>query len=263
MSTAEESIYDLIPKVAVKAPKPPMYRSQYPGTAPPTGSSFGRPTFGSIPLTNLSGEFELPEHKKLSSTWGPRESKTARSEAVLKKGCNTATLPTPVKFEYKETRKPAVPKREGTVVIPRSAKNFVVDNAVKAVTMKPRNAESKSVDYINKPDFGAVPEYLYKVKADVTAEKEAIRRMMDSEKEEEAKRQQKMRVLGDGEKAELLGSLKKKWDSINKEYQGMTHMTALDTFTKIRRKEQFESQLAELEKSIEKLSKKVVFVRDD
>jgi len=42
----------------------------------------------------------------------------------------------------------------------------------------------------------------------------------------------------------------------------MTHNIVLDTIGKIRRKEEYEGQLQTLEKSIEKLSKKFVFVQD-
>ena len=69
--------------------------------------------------------------------------------------------------------------------------------------------------------------------------------------------------MSDVEKQSLLAALQTKWDAVNAQYQGMTHMTALDTLTKIRRKEEFEAQLAELEKSIEKLNKRVVFIKDD
>ena len=45
--------------------------------------------------------------------------------------------------------------------------------------------------------------------------------------------------------------------------QTMTHLVSLDTIGKTRRKEDYESQLQQLEKSIDKLSKKFVFVQDN
>ena len=40
-------------------------------------------------------------------------------------------------------------------------------------------------------------------------------------------------------------------------------LASLDTIGKVKRKEMYEAQLAQIEKDIEKLSKKVVYVADD
>ncbi|CAN0534836.1 unnamed protein product, partial [Scytosiphon promiscuus] len=40
---------------------------------------------------------------------------------------------------------------------------------------------------------------------------------------------------------------KAKWDTVNEKYQLMAHMVNLDTFGKLRRKEQMETQLKGLE----------------
>ena len=60
----------------------------------------------------------------------------------------------------------------------------------------------------------------------------------------------------------LLHDLKIKWASVNKKYQLGAHVTRLDTIGKIRRKEQHEEELKNLETSIEKLSRSPVFVQD-
>ena len=57
--------------------------------------------------------------------------------------------------------------------------------------------------------------------------------------------------------------MKDKWEKINHEYQQMTHLVYLDTISKVKRKEHFENSLLRLEKDIEKLSKKHVFIRHD
>ena len=59
--------------------------------------------------------------------------------------------------------------------------------------------------------------------------------------------------LPEAEKKALLKQLKKKWDSVNKEYQKISHQTVLDTINKLRKKEGFELQLESLERTIEKL----------
>lgn len=43
----------------------------------------------------------------------------------------------------------------------------------------------------------------------------------------------------------------------------MLSLASLDTIGKVKRKEMYEAQLAQIEKDIEKLSKKVIYVADD
>jgi hypothetical protein len=40
----EESIYSIIPKNPEESPKKPLYRSKYPYSIPPTGSTLGHQT---------------------------------------------------------------------------------------------------------------------------------------------------------------------------------------------------------------------------
>jgi hypothetical protein len=125
-----------------------------------------------------------------------------------------------------------------------------------------RKPVDTSVDYLRKPDFGKVPAYIDNVKNEITAEKEYIRQVMEREREEEEKYSPKMRLLPENERENLLVELKQKWEAVNKQYQGITHIVTLDTMGKVRRKEQYENELQQIEKSIEKLSKKFVFVHD-
>ena len=59
--------------------------------------------------------------------------------------------------------------------------------------------------------------------------------------------------LPEAEKKALLKQLKKKWDSVNKSNEELSHQTVLDTINKLRKKEGFELQLESLERTIEKL----------
>lgn len=62
--------------------------------------------------------------------------------------------------------------------------------------------------------------------------------------------------LTQAERENLLAALKEKWDDTNRRYQLITHMTKLDTIGKVRRKERYEEELAQLEKDISMLSQK-------
>lgn len=59
--------------------------------------------------------------------------------------------------------------------------------------------------------------------------------------------------LDPAERTQLVHHLKLKWSSVNKAYQSMTF--TLDTPAKKKRKEQYERQLAEIEKDIQTLEK--------
>ena len=74
-----------------------------------------------------------------------------------------------------------------------------------------------------------------------------------------------MRLMTDEERSELVTALKKKWDAVNSMYQQSSVLSpaSLDTIGKVKRKEMYEAQLAQIEKDIEKLSKKQVYIADD
>merc|ERR1711972_679292 len=71
-----------------------------------------------------------------------------------------------------------------------------------------------------------------------------------------------MRALPEGERLQLIDSLKTKWDEVNGTYQrsSVLSLASLDTIGKVKRKEMYEAQLAQIERDIEKLSKDVVYV---
>jgi hypothetical protein len=86
---------------------------------------------------------------------------------------------------------------------------------------------------------------------------------MEREQQEIQASQPQMRQLPEEERLMLLTDLKTKWGLVNKKYQLGSHMVNLDTIGKIRRKEQYESELRQLEAAIEKLSRSPVFVQDE
>merc|ERR1712232_988003 len=83
----EESIYCLIPPVIEPPPKPPLYRSKYPGT--------------------------VPANKKHDATMGPLKVVPPEPHKFLKAYTREDNkLPEPRKFDYHDTteRKPPVPE---------------------------------------------------------------------------------------------------------------------------------------------------------
>jgi predicted patatin/cPLA2 family phospholipase len=70
--------------------------------------------------------------------------------------------------------------------------------------------------------------------------------------EKEADRYEEM---SNEEREDLVNALKTKWDAVNTKYQRITHLVRLDTMGQLRRKEQMEAELKQLEYDIEKLTR--------
>jgi hypothetical protein len=270
----EESIYNLIPEKVVKPQKPAMYRSKYPADTAPSGSTFGRAAAAQIYPTNIGGDYEVApsnhRYKQKGATFGPQDEHYSDPTSFLRKSAKPA-LPPPKRFEYTDKRIATVAETIGNPVEleVRPARNFIAENAMAVIrggnddpTVIAKK-DQPTTNYLKKSDFGKVPKYLNKVKQEVAAEKEYIAEAMAQEREMMMASQPKMRMLPEEERLRLLDQLKKKWEAVNKQYQGMTHLVFLDTIGKTRRKEEYEAQLQQVEKSIEKLSKKFVFVQEN
>merc|ERR1712226_229736 len=118
------------------------------------------------------------------------------------------------------------------------------------------------IDWTSKPHYGKVPPYLQKIKKEISDEYDYIRSMQQSQ---ETSGPAGMRQLQEDERLGLVDSLKAKWDEVNGTYQrsSVLSLASLDTIGKVKRKEMYEAQLAQIERDIEKLSKDVVYVADD
>lgn len=91
-----------------------------------------------------------------------------------------------------------------------------------------------------------------RIKKDIEKENLQIAKLRE---EEAAVERAKRRLFTRDERDTVIADLKTKWERVNTEYQRMTHMTVLDTISKMRRKEQFESELKQLEKDMELLGR--------
>eukprot|EP00742_Colponemidia_sp_Colp-10_P000458 GILJ01000499.1.p1 GENE.GILJ01000499.1~~GILJ01000499.1.p1 ORF type:complete len:274 (-),score=53.22 GILJ01000499.1:229-1050(-) len=269
MLAEEESIYNLIPKEYVAPPKPAMHRSRFNGsTLPPTGSTFGTHTTSKPGICNLGGDYEEPaggahEFRKPGATFGvPKGSLKPNSSTFLRKSPNqTSPQRETIRSDggrIKEPRKPAVPTRDEKPLMGlATSKNFVTSNAVENILTAAKKPLDNTKQFTKKVDYGRTPEYLQKIKADINDEYEFIRKMQEAEEEQ---KRSTVRVLTDEERDALLQGLKAQWEKINSQYQLITHVVTLDTIGKVRRKEQYEQTLAQIEKDIERINKKYIFV---
>merc|ERR1712146_769766 len=229
-----------IPPVIEPPPKPPLYRSKYPGT--------------------------VPANKKPAATMGPLKVPAPEPHKFLKAYTREDNkLPEPRKFEYSDTvqRRPPVPDRgEKPVMGLVTSKNFITCNAVENILAVPKKTDVRQVSYMNKKGYGKVPAYLEKVKGEIQDEYNYIMQMQEAAGEEYGEEGDggRTRMLSEGERVSMLNGLKTNWDRINKAYQTLSF--TLDTPAKKQRKEEFEAQLEQLERDIERLSKRNVFVEE-
>jgi len=266
-----ESIYNIIPPQEVKLEKPPMHRSKHSGTVPPSASTFGQAQTSHPIQTNLAGDAPskvVPNRNGRTFGKAPGLSKNKSTEFLKK---NTKAEPVKTLKEVKVQNpellapsqlkpklKPDVTKASDAPVMNLvSSKNFIVANAVETILAAPKKVATEAKDYLRKEDYGKVPKYLQHIKSDIQDEFDYIMRMQ--EQEEEFQRSQ-VRPMDDNERQHLIEGLKARWEKVNTEYQGTTHITKLDTMGKIKRKEKWEAELSQIERDIERMSKKNIIV---
>lgn len=266
-----ESIYNIIPPKKIEAEKPPMYRSTHSGKIPPTASTFGQAGTSHPMSTNIAGDSQakiVPD--KGGRTFGKHPgSYQPDPQGFLKAGdknTKVAALSDVKKDQphllqpttLKTKNKPSIPKKEDTPIMNLvTSKNFVVANAVETILAAPKKSSQASKDYLHKEDYGKVPKYLEHIKSDIDAEYEYIQHL---QQQAVMASQNSSKLLTDEEKFGLIQGLKAKWEAVNTDYQATTHLTKLDTIGKVRRKEKYEAELTQIEKDIERLNRKHIYV---
>lgn len=242
-----ESIYGWIKQDPAQAARAPRHKSRHDPKAP-------------VPASTIRPK------KAAAATIGRTVKDTVRPTEFLRAGAKSSELPEPHPGFRRETTKPPVPTRHDRPVMGvKSQKNFVVANAVENILAAPRVVERGEPDYLRKADYGRVPEYLSDVRAEIAAEQEFIEGMIAAQSA--VYTGPEPTPLPEHERLALLDALKTKWDTVNHEYQKITFKRISSTNSTagaIRRKEECERQLAELERDIERLSGKgPVLVVDD
>jgi len=267
-----ESIYHLIEAKEAKPVKNAMYHSTHAPNLPPTASTFGATETTQVGVTNCNGDNDfnpVRAHVRESATFGPPRNggRKPKPDMFLKSKASSKALPQPSAFKYDdaETAKPPLPKQsEAPISGQKTNKNFIVCNAIENI-LASSNTQNKVTQEAEAKhaEFGKVPKYLSSVKAQIEAEYAHIAQIKAQKEEANRLKIGHIELLPEDERVDLLNAMKAKWDKINHEYQTMTHLVYLDTISKVKRKEHFEASLKRLEKDIERLSKKNVFVRHD
>lgn len=112
--------------------------------------------------------------------------------------------------------------------------------------------------YVNKKDYGKTPKYLEKIKSEIDEEYKLVKEMQ--QQEEEMKEKEKF-LVSDEERKQLTDALKKKWEVLHHEYEGLiTRVTKINPLGLKTQKENLEKEMAQIEKDIEKISRNYIFV---
>lgn len=123
------------------------------------------------------------------------------------------------------------------------------------MTVAPKQTGNMELNYMKKEDFGKVPAYLSQVKEEILRENQMIDRYVKEQMGEVEAAPEVYEEFSEYERMELVNALKAKWDSVNAQYQKITHLVKLDTTGQLRRKEQLEAALAKLESDIQRLDR--------
>jgi len=249
-----------------------MYRSSHDPALPPSASTFHQRSTTNPKVSNIGGDASTKIiQDKDARTFGkvpgsykedplaymtPRRNERVATLSEVKRDAPHVLQPTVLKPRMKG---PSPRRDEFPVMNLVSSKNFVVANAVENILAVPKKLQQANKDYLGKEDYGKVPKYLSHVKKDIEAEYDYIRAL---EQQREEMNRSQVRQLDENDRGELIQRLKAKWESVNTEYQATTHLTKLDTIGKTKRKENYESELAQIEKDIEKLNRKNIMIRE-
>ncbi|XP_039983150.1 enkurin [Xiphias gladius] len=234
-----ESVYNLIPKEEVDKQKPPRYTSKF------------RPTV----------VLEQKLSKDAMRTMGPAKVEVPSPDKYLKKHSKEAKLLEQTQCSKGvrnicTVKKPAVPARTDNPPMGIHTKR----DFIKTTTVVPMKPQPTCVDtnkgtkqrlensglvpkYIKKKDYGEVPEYLLERYEEEQRAQEQYDNFVKEQKEQGA-----MKHLSDEERRAVLEGLKKNWDKLHHEYQGLSLVT--DIPSKKAHKEWLEVAMKQLENDI-------------
>ncbi|KAI4806857.1 hypothetical protein KUCAC02_017651 [Chaenocephalus aceratus] len=243
-----ESVYNLIPKEEVHLQKKQRYVSKF------------RPTV----------VLEKKSTKDAMRTMGPAKVEVPTPEKYLKKHSKELKLPEQaqkVVLNSYTMRKSAVPARTDNPPMGFQTQRDFIKTAT-AVPMKPKPT---SVDtrkghkqllensglvpkYIKKKHYGEVPEYLQQRNEEEQRAQEEYDMFVEEQREQGA-----MKHLSDEERHIVLEGLKKNWDELHHDYQGLSLVT--DNLSKKARRDSLGMAMRQLENDIKLIERfKTIYI---
>ncbi|XP_052792657.1 enkurin-like [Mya arenaria] len=246
------TIYSLIPQEEVKQQKPPRHVSK-----------FKQPV-----------KTEYVSKKADYKTMGQAKVPVPTTDNFLKKHSKEPQLPDKREFKYPdgERKRPEIPEKADPPLMGlKTTKNFITTNAVQNITSVPKRPEKIYVDtrkgdknylqpsglepvFIHKKEYGNKPQYLSRRQDEMRKAQEEYNAYVS-----EHFRRGAMQQLSEDERNAILQGLKKNWEEIHDQYQGLSVVT--DTAPKKNRKERMEAEMKQLERDIESIERhRVIYI---
>ena len=156
----------------------------------------------------------------------------------------------------KVVQKPVVPFLEDRPIMGlRTSKNFLTANAVEVILSAPQTVSGDNTSFMGKDGYGKVPEYLCRVKGEISEENGMIDQYLRQQLGRRSEPVPEYEEMDENERHGIVEQLKNRWDHVNSKYQKMCHRVTIETLGDVKRKEAQENELKQLEDDIEKLSK--------
>ncbi|XP_075683647.1 enkurin [Rhinoderma darwinii] len=257
-----ESIYNLIPTEEVKTSKPPRYISTF----------------------RDSVKVEKNKNKMDHKTMGPPKVEVPSPKEFLQKHTKEASLAhksalndstgRPPRCLAEEKRPPVPHRTEQPIMGVQTSKSFITTNVAEAVMAVPKKPQPNYVDtkkgdkylletsglvpkYIKKKDYGSTPEYLAKRNEDVRRAQEDYDAYV-----KERLRMGAMKQLSEDERQCVLQGIKKNWDQLHHEFQGLS--VVIDTPPKKAHKEALEAEMRQLERDIDMIERhRIIYIANN
>ena len=193
----------------------------------------------------------------ISSTFGPTPNKPNPSNFLRKGSRPSAKHQSEGKVKrYERNAKPSVPScNDKPIMGLKTCKNYIVSNATQAIIQKPKFVSRKEQLYIEKETYGKIPTYLQDVKKEMEMEQRFVDECVKEQGVRGMESGDDFEILEEGERLNLINSLKSKWDHVNSKFQKICHRVSIETLGDIKRKEAQEAELQQLEEDIERLSR--------
>jgi len=267
-----ESIYNLIPQERELPSEQPRHESKYRSTvkaeveaSKSQGKLFG-PKGGVKPSTKKFLK------KGEGQTIRARANKTSERFDSSKQG-QTILAPEHGGRVPQEIRNHVPRHNESGKFAPRTSRDYVKTNRHEATRVPVRKVTEAYVDkpagtggrfatetsglkpvHSKSKSYGKVPTYLTKRKQDIQAEAQERARMHQVPTQSSS-----MRPMSEEERAAILAGLKTNWETLHREYQGLSMFT--DTIPKKTKRNNMEAQLNQLEADINRFERhKIIYV---
>ncbi|XP_068604222.1 enkurin [Brachionichthys hirsutus] len=244
-----ESVYNVLPRDEVHSQKPPRYVSKF------------RPAV----------LLEEKSVKDVMKTMGPAEVQMPSPDTFLKKHSKEAkSADSEFPLSSRIDERPPVPTRADVPPMGvHTERNFIKTATAVPVKPKPISVDSRKGDkqllensglvpkYIKKKHYGEVPEYLQQRNHEEQSAQEEYNSFVREQREQGA-----VKHLSDEERRAVLEGLKKNWDQLHREYQGLSFV--MDTVSKRSRKHRLEAAMRQLEDDIQIFEKfKTIFIPNE